>query len=116
MGKQIAKDTIEQLNTDIKNTDIKKEVYNQIKKPNQFNVLLLNDDYTTMEFVVSVLIRFFNKKVDDAYKLMSEVHDNGKSIAGTYSKDIAETKCRQVTESAKQHEFPLRCVVEKNNF
>ncbi|HAR43508.1 MAG TPA: ATP-dependent Clp protease adapter ClpS [Bdellovibrionales bacterium] len=84
----------------------------KLSHPPKFAVLLLNDDYTTMEFVVEVLKRFFGKKEEDAMQVMLSVHHSGKGLAGIYSRDIAETKASQVQEYARGHGFPLLCTVE----
>lgn len=82
-------------------------------KPPYFNIFLLNDDYTTMDFVVNVLERIFQKSTVEATQIMLHVHNRGKGLAGVYPKDIAETKVDKVHRLAKEHEFPLRCSMEK---
>jgi ATP-dependent Clp protease adaptor protein ClpS len=76
-------------------------------------VILLNDDYTTMEFVVAVLVMVFRKTPEDADRIMLDVHRRGRGVVGTYPWDIATTKADQVHTMARQQEFPLRCLVEK---
>ena len=83
------------------------------KRPNQYRVLLLNDDYTPMEFVVHVLERFFNKSRDDATRIMLHVHHNGVGECGIYTYEVAETKVTQVMDFARKHQHPLQCVMEK---
>jgi ATP-dependent Clp protease adaptor protein ClpS len=83
------------------------------KKPNLYKVLLLNDDYTPMEFVVHILQRFFNKGADDATRIMLHVHQNGVGLCGVYTYEVAETKVTQVMDFARQHEHPLQCTMEK---
>ena len=83
------------------------------KKPNLYKVLLLNDDYTPMEFVVLILQRFFNKGADDATRIMLHVHQNGVGLCGVYTYEVAETKVTQVMDFARQHEHPLQCTMEK---
>ncbi len=85
----------------------------RIKRPNMYRVLLLNDDYTPMEFVVHVLIRFFNKNQEDATRIMLHVHQNGVGECGVYTYEIAETKVTQVMDFARKHQHPLQCVMEK---
>jgi ATP-dependent Clp protease adaptor protein ClpS len=85
----------------------------RLSQPPKFAVVLLNDDYTTMEFVIEVLTRFFGKGEKEAYDVMMKVHRDGKGIAGLYSHEIAETKCAQVHELAKERGHPLKCVVEE---
>ena len=76
-------------------------------------VLMLNDDYTPMEFVVYVLERFFNKSRDDATRIMLHVHQNGVGDCGTFTYEIAETKVTQVMDFARQNQHPLQCTLEK---
>ena len=84
-----------------------------IKPPSMFRVLLLNDDFTPMEFVVVVLERFFSKNREQATQIMLKVHRAGRAVCGVYPKDIAETKVEQVVAFARQNEHPLRCVMEE---
>lgn len=83
------------------------------KKPSMYKVLLLNDDYTPMEFVVHVLERFFNKGREEATRIMLHVHQKGVGICGVYTYEVAETKVTQVMEFARQHQHPLQCTMEK---
>ena len=83
------------------------------KKPSMYRVLLLNDDYSPMEFVVHVLERFFQKNVEEATRIMLHVHQNGVGECGVYTYEVAETKVVQVMDLAKQHQHPLQCVMEK---
>jgi ATP-dependent Clp protease adaptor protein ClpS len=83
------------------------------KRPNLYRVLLLNDDYTPMEFVVHVLVRFFNKTQDAATQVMLHVHHHGVGECGVYSYEIAETKVTQVMDFARKHQHPLQCIMEK---
>jgi ATP-dependent Clp protease adaptor protein ClpS len=85
----------------------------ELKEPDEFRVLLLNDDFTTMEFVVSVLMTVFHKALSEATKIMLDVHRKGKGIVGVYSFDIAVTKINQVHQIARQNGFPLKCTMEK---
>lgn len=82
------------------------------KEPDQFKVLLLNDHYTTMEFVVEILMSIFHKSTEDAFNIMFDVHSKGKGVVGIYTWDIAITKIDQVHAEASANEFPLRCVME----
>lgn len=84
----------------------------QLKQPAMFSVLMHNDDYTPMEFVVAILESFFNMDRALATKVMYEVHMSGKAVCGIYTKDVAETKADQVTEYARKHDHPLLCSVE----
>ena len=83
------------------------------KKPALYKVLLLNDDYTPMEFVVHVLQRFFNKDINEATEIMLHVHQNGVGICGVFTFEVAETKVTQVIDLARQHQHPLQCTMEK---
>ena len=83
------------------------------KKPSLYKVLLLNDDYTPMEFVVHVLERFFSKPREEAVQIMLTVHRHGVGICGVYTFEVAETKVAQVIELARRHQHPLQCTMEK---
>ena len=84
------------------------------KKPSMYNVLLMNDDYTPMEFVVMVLENIFNKKQDEATQIMLHVHQKGIGICGTFTYEVAESKCKAVIDLAKKNEHPLQCTMEKS--
>ncbi|MBO42220.1 MAG: ATP-dependent Clp protease adapter ClpS [Rhodospirillaceae bacterium] len=84
------------------------------KKPSMYKVLLLNDDYTPMEFVVHILERFFSMGNDQATQIMLHVHRRGVGVCGVFPYDIAETKVNQVMEFARQHQHPLHCTMEKD--
>ncbi|MBJ3776466.1 ATP-dependent Clp protease adapter ClpS [Acuticoccus sp. 2012] len=83
------------------------------KRPNMYRVLLLNDDYTPMEFVVHVLERFFQKSREEATRVMLHVHHHGVGECGVYTYEVAETKVTQVMDFARKHQHPLQCVMEK---
>ncbi|MEO1020575.1 MAG: ATP-dependent Clp protease adapter ClpS [Pseudomonadota bacterium] len=83
------------------------------KRPSLYKVLLLNDDYTPMEFVIHVLERFFSKPREEATSIMLQVHQRGVGICGVFTFEIAETKVAQVMEFARQHQHPLQCTLEK---
>lgn len=83
------------------------------KKPAMYKVLLLNDDYTPMEFVVHILERFFNKTRDEATDIMLHVHRRGVGLCGVYTYEVAETKVTQVMDFARANEQPLQCTMEK---
>jgi ATP-dependent Clp protease adaptor protein ClpS len=85
----------------------------KLQEPDQYRVLLLNDDYTTMEFVVSVLMTVFHKGLPEATRIMLDVHKKGKGTVGVFSYDIAATKVSQVHTLARQNGFPLKCTMEK---
>ena len=94
-------------------TGIVTETRPKTKKPSLYKVLLLNDDYTPMEFVVYVLERFFNKSMEDATRIMLHVHQKGVGICGVYTFEVAETKVAQVMNFSRQNEHPLQCTMEK---
>jgi ATP-dependent Clp protease adaptor protein ClpS len=83
------------------------------KTPPLYKVVMLNDDYTPMEFVVHVLERFFNKAREEAEQIMLQVHRQGVGICGVYSYEVAETKVAQVIDFARRHQHPLQCTLEK---
>ncbi|MFT5063625.1 MAG: ATP-dependent Clp protease adaptor protein ClpS [Gammaproteobacteria bacterium] len=87
----------------------------KLKRPPLFKVVLLNDDYTPMEFVVTVLSRFFRMGGEKATQVMLEVHTKGKGVCGVYSPELAETKTAQVNSYARENQHPLLCVVEPAN-
>jgi len=89
------------------------KIDDKIKEPEQFKVILLNDHYTTMEFVVEILMAIFHKSIEDASRIMLDVHKKGKGLVGVYTWDIAITKTEQVHTAAKENNFPLKCIVEK---
>ncbi|MFO7840207.1 MAG: ATP-dependent Clp protease adapter ClpS [Desulfosalsimonadaceae bacterium] len=89
------------------------ETEDQIKEPPMFRVLLHNDDYTTMEFVVELLIEIFHKSIEDATRIMLNVHRNGKGVCGVYTYEVAETKVEMVHELARKRGFPLKSTMEK---
>jgi ATP-dependent Clp protease adaptor protein ClpS len=85
----------------------------KLKPPPQYQVVLLNDDYTPMEFVVEVLESFFGMDREKATRIMLHVHTRGKGVCGIYPRDIAETKVAQVNDYARQHQHPLLCAMEQ---
>jgi ATP-dependent Clp protease adaptor protein ClpS len=85
----------------------------KLKRPKLYKVVLLNDDYTPMEFVVHILKVFFNMDEDKATNIMLQIHHDGKGICGTYSRDIAETKVVQINTYARENEHPLMSVMEE---
>ncbi|MDR2000904.1 MAG: ATP-dependent Clp protease adapter ClpS [Zoogloeaceae bacterium] len=86
----------------------------QVKPPPLYKVLLLNDDFTPMDFVVVVLQQFFNMNLEQATVVMLKVHREGKGICGVFPRDVAATKVEQVTAFARRHQHPLACVMEEN--
>jgi ATP-dependent Clp protease adaptor protein ClpS len=85
----------------------------KLKEPRDYKVILLNDNYTTMDFVVDILIAVFHKNKIEANRIMMDVHRKGKGVVGRYSFDIARTKVEQVHYLARQAEFPLKCIMEE---
>ena len=84
----------------------------EVKEPRLYKVLLHNDDYTTMEFVILILETVFHKSTNDATQIMLNVHHKGVGVAGIYTKEICETKISTVHQLAKKNEYPLRCSME----
>jgi len=95
--------------------DIVTQTRVRTKKPSLYRVLLLNDDYTPMEFVVYILERYFNRSREQATRIMLHVHQKGVGLCGVYTYEVAETKVAQVLDLAKRHEHPLQCVMEKED-
>jgi ATP-dependent Clp protease adaptor protein ClpS len=85
----------------------------KLKRPPMYKVILNNDDYTPMDFVVTVLIKFFGKNLETANHIMFKVHKEGKAVVGTYSAEIAETKVAQVNQFSRTHQHPLLCTMEQ---
>lgn len=85
----------------------------KIKKPRNYKVVMYNDDYTTMEFVINILVSIFNKKLMEAENIMLDVHEKGKGVAGIYSYDIAITKVSTAMRMAKEKGFPFKLTVEE---
>lgn len=83
-----------------------------IKPPRQYQCVLLNDDYTTVEFVIEVLKRIFSKSSEDAERITMQIHTQGKGVAGVYTKDVADTKAAIVCTVAQRHQHPLKCITE----
>jgi ATP-dependent Clp protease adaptor protein ClpS len=84
------------------------------KKPSMYKVLMLNDDYTPMEFVVHVLERFFGKSREEATNIMLHVHRRGVGVCGVFTYEVAETKVAQVMDFARRHQHPLQCILERD--
>ena len=85
----------------------------QVKEPNKYKVLLLNDDYSTMDFVIEVLVNIFKKTNDEATQIMLIIHQKGKAVCGIYTHEIAATKVAQVRASARKAQFPLKAILEE---
>ncbi|MBF0273389.1 MAG: ATP-dependent Clp protease adapter ClpS [Magnetococcales bacterium] len=95
-------------------TQLDSTTRNHLQEPPLFKVILLNDDFTPMEFVVDTLMQFFNKSIEEATQVMLNVHLKGFGICGLFTRDIAETKVMQVNRHARLHQHPLQCRMEKN--
>ena len=94
------------------NTGVVTRTKPKTKKPSMYKVLMLNDDFTPMEFVVHVLERFFSKGREEATRIMLHVHRRGVGVCGVYTREVAETKVRQVMEFSREHQHPLQCTME----
>ncbi len=94
-------------------TGVAQKTRTRTKRPSMYRVLLMNDDYTPMEFVVELLEQIFHKSREEAVAVMLNVHQSGVGVCGVYSFEIAETKVAQVASIARQHEHPLQCTMEK---
>lgn len=93
--------------------DTETEAVQKTDEPPMYQVILLNDDFTPMDFVISVLTRFFSMSTDQAERVMLEVHYKGRAVCGVYTRDVAETRVAQVNQAAREHEHPLLCVMEQ---
>lgn len=93
---------------------LKDEVRSKYQQPPMYNVILLNDDYTPMDFVVEVLCKFFNKDTETATNIMLDIHYKGKGKCGTYTAEVAETKVSQVNDYSFDNQHPLKCSMEKS--
>ena len=98
-----------ELQTDV----VKERVIPRVKAPSFFKVIMLNDDYTPMEFVVRLLESIFKKSPTEAHRLMLEIHQSGRAVCGRYTFEIAETKAAQVLQEAKKENYPLCCLIEQ---
>ncbi|MBF0561684.1 MAG: ATP-dependent Clp protease adapter ClpS [Alphaproteobacteria bacterium] len=96
------------------NTDVATKSRLKTKRPSMYKVLMLNDDYTPMEFVVHVLESYFNKSREEATRIMLHVHQRGVGICGVFTYEVAETKVQQVMDLARRNQHPLQCTIEKD--
>lgn len=94
-------------------SDVLEDIREELKEPDMWKVVLLNDDYTPRDFVVEILVSIFHKAPIEATKIMLEVHNKGRGMVGIYPYDIGRTKVAQVTQAAREREFPLKTVLEK---
>lgn len=93
--------------------EVGSEIEDELTEPPMYKVFLLNDDYTTMDFVVEILRAVFHKPLQEATRIMLSVHQNGMGLCGVYSYEVAETKVNTVHMLAREHEFPLKCAMER---
>jgi ATP-dependent Clp protease adaptor protein ClpS len=114
MSKIIFQEKLQQSDEDSSNGHeaVVQEAKPKLKKPALYRVVLINDDYTPMEFVIDVLMMFFSMDQEKSTQVMLAVHTQGKGVCGTYSKDVAETKAAQVNQFARDNKHPLLCEVE----
>ncbi len=94
-------------------SDLQIKEETEVREPKMYRIILYNDHYTTMEFVVEILMKIFHKQAQEATRIMLDVHRRGSGDCGVYSLDIARTKVSQVHALARQHDFPLRCSYEE---
>jgi len=94
-------------------SDLLEDIREELKEPEMWRVVLLNDDYTPRDFVVEILVSIFHKQPIEATKIMLDVHNKGKGMVGIYPYDIGRTKVAQVTQLAREKEFPLKSILEK---
>ncbi len=113
-GPRAAGDDDKTDNPDSPNVGVVVKARPKTRKPAMYKVLMLNDDYTPMEFVVHVLERFFQKSRDEATRIMLHVHKRGVGVCGVYTYEVAETKVTQVMDLARQNQHPLQCTIEKD--
>ena len=109
---KLSKDNNENISSETGSVVLEKEP--EVKEPPSYQVVLINDDFTPMEFVVFLLKKFFHKNNDEATKIMLHVHQNGVGVCGVFPYEIAETKVIQVLETAKKNDHPLQCTMEKD--
>ncbi len=100
-------------NSDNSGTAVITRTQTRTKRPSMYRVLLLNDDYTPMEFVIQVLKKYFQKGTDEANRIMLHVHHHGVGECGVFTYEVAETKVTQVMDYARKHQHPLQCIMEK---
>lgn len=95
-------------------TEFESMYKNEIEEPKMYKVILLNDDYTTMEFVIEVLMKVFKKSLSEASTIMLNIHNNGKEVCGVYTYEIAITKSTQVRDMARSNNFPLKAIIQED--
>ena len=102
------------INLDVPQRGVLLNTQPKTKKPSLYKVILLNDDYTPMEFVIYIIEKLFNKNHEEATRIMLQVHQNGLGICGIYTYEVAETKSKAVINLAKSNQHPLQCTIEKS--
>ena len=102
------------INLDVPQRGVLLNTKPKTKKPSLYKVILLNDDYTPMEFVIYIIEKLFNKNHEEATRIMLQVHQNGLGICGIYTYEVAETKSKAVINLAKSNQHPLQCTIEKS--
>ena len=95
-------------------TLVRKKTQKKLKKPHYYKVVLLNDDFTPVDFVVLVLEKIFHRSTSEAQRIMKEVHNKGSGVAGVFHYELAETKAHQANSYSQSHQYPLQCVLEKD--
>lgn len=95
------------------NSELLEDIREELKEPEMWRVILLNDDYTPRDFVVGILVSIFHKQPIEATKIMLDVHNKGRGVVGIYPYDIGRTKVAQVTQLAREQEYPLKSILEK---
>ena len=94
-------------------TEIRTRAAPRLRRPSMYRVVMLNDDYTPMDFVVHILQAYFGKTLEDATKIMLDIHTKGSGTCGVYTLEVAETKVAQVRRVVQKHQHPLQCMIEK---
>jgi ATP-dependent Clp protease adaptor protein ClpS len=94
-------------------TDLRTRTGARLRRPSLYRVVMLNDDYTPMEFVVHILQSYFAKTLEDATRIMLDIHTKGSGICGVYTLEVAETKVSQVRRAVQKHQHPLQCMIER---
>tara|TARA_B100001057_G_C22482342_1_gene806944 strand:- start:128 stop:427 length:300 start_codon:yes stop_codon:yes gene_type:complete len=96
------------------NQTIDKPDITKLKAPNKYHVIMLNDDTTPMDFVISIIVQVFNKQVEEAKEIMIEIHNKGREVVGSYSFEVAEQKCVETTTIARRNNYPLEVTIEES--
>jgi ATP-dependent Clp protease adaptor protein ClpS len=94
-------------------TDLRTRTAVRLRRPSMYQVVMLNDDYTPMDFVVQILQVYFGKTLEEATKIMLDIHTKGSGVCGIYTLEVAETKVAQVRRAVQKHQHPLQCMIER---